>query len=57
MTEEELNVHRERKKKKKMPVLKLKTQVGADGEEFQVQAKGLALRRDLRSFGWWAGVG
>lgn len=40
-----------------MRVIKLKTQVGADGEEFQVQAKGLALRRDVRSFGWWAGVG
>lgn len=40
-----------------MRVIKLKTQVGADGEEFQVQAKDLALRRDLRSFGWWAGVG
>lgn len=56
MTEEELNVHRGRKKKK-MQVLELKTQVGADGEEFQVRAKGLVLRRDLRSFGWWAGVG
>lgn len=56
MTEEELNVHGG-EKKKKMWVIKLKTQVGIDGGEFYVQAKGLEVGRDLRSIGWWYGVG